>query len=162
MADADDGSDDARIAALEAALAAERAAREAAERALAGSEGRLRDVARREQDAIVRIARLSVGHGNLSLEDMLGELTEIAAATLGVERTSVWLLSEDHTSLCCLDLYERTPGATPRGPCSPPRSTRATSRRWRPAAPSTPTTRSPTRAPPSSATATWRRWASPR
>jgi two-component system cell cycle response regulator len=109
MPDADSGSDRARIAALEAALAAERAAREAAERALAGSEGRLRDVARREQEAIVRIARLSVGHGNVNLEDMLGELTAIAAVTLGVERSSVWLLSEDHTSLCCLDLYERTP-----------------------------------------------------
>jgi diguanylate cyclase (GGDEF)-like protein len=109
MADADDGSADARIAALEAALAAERAARETAERALAGSEGRLRDVGTREQDAIVRIARLSVGHGNLSLEDMLGELTETAAATLGVERTSVWLLSEDHKSLVCLDLYEKSP-----------------------------------------------------
>jgi diguanylate cyclase (GGDEF)-like protein len=109
MPDPDHGSDHARIAALEAALALERAAREAAERALALSEGRLRDVARREQDAIVRIARLSVGHGNVNLEDMLGELTAIAAATLGVERCSVWLLSEDHTSLCCLDLYERTP-----------------------------------------------------
>ena len=108
MADSDDGSGDPRIAALQAALAEERAAREAAERALAGSEGRLRDVARREQDAIVRIARLSVGHGNLSLEDMLGELTETAAFTLAVERTSVWLLSEDHSSLCCLDLYERS------------------------------------------------------
>jgi diguanylate cyclase (GGDEF)-like protein len=52
---------------------------------------------------------MSVGHGNVNLEDMLGELTAIAAVTLGVERSSVWLLSEDHTSLCCLDLYERTP-----------------------------------------------------
>src|SRR6188508_3402514 len=102
------GTDDARIAALEAALAAERAAREAAELALAGSEGRLRDVARREQDAIVRIARLSVGQGNLKLEEMLGQLTETAAVTLSVERTSVWLLSDDHRSLCCLDLYQKS------------------------------------------------------
>jgi diguanylate cyclase (GGDEF)-like protein len=101
-------SDDARIAALEAALAAERSAREAAEHALAASEGRLRDVARREQDAIVRVARLTVGHGNLRLEEMLAQLTETAAATLSVERSSVWLLSEDHRSLCCLDLYQRT------------------------------------------------------
>jgi len=107
--------DDARVAALEAALAAERAAREAAERALAGSEGRLRDVARREQDAIVRIARLSLRHGHLSLEDALGELTETAASTLAVERTSVWLLSQDHGSLCCLDLYEKSQGAHSAG-----------------------------------------------
>jgi diguanylate cyclase (GGDEF)-like protein len=115
MPDADRGFDDARIAALEAALAAERTAREAAERSLAASELRLRDVAGREQDAIVRIARLSVGQGNLSLEDMLAELTETAAATLSVERSSVWLLSEDHRSLCCLDLYERSRGAHSAG-----------------------------------------------
>jgi diguanylate cyclase (GGDEF)-like protein len=108
-------SDDSRIAALEAALAAERTAREAAERAHAASEGRLRDVAGREQDAIVRIARLSVGHGNLSLEGMLAELTETAAATLSVERTSVWLLSADHRSLGCLDLYQKSPGAHSAG-----------------------------------------------
>src|SRR6188474_1329663 len=101
MPDPDRGSADARIAALEAALAAERAAREGAERALSASEGRLRDVAGREQDAIVRIARLSVGQGNLSLEGMLAELTETAAATLAVDRASVWLLSEDHRSLGC-------------------------------------------------------------
>jgi len=115
MPDADRGSDDPRIAALQAALAAERTAREAAERALAASELRLRDVAGREQDAIVRIARLSVGQGNLSLEDMLAELTETAAATLSVERNSVWLLSEDHRSLCCLDLYEKSRGAHSAG-----------------------------------------------
>jgi diguanylate cyclase (GGDEF)-like protein len=64
-------------------------------------------VARREQDAIVRIARLTVGLGNLGLEEMLAQLTETAAATLSVERSSVWLLSEDHRSLCCLDLYQK-------------------------------------------------------
>ena len=114
MADTPHGSD-ARIAALEAALAAERSAREAAERALAGSEDRLRDVARREQDAIMRIARLSAGHGNLSLGEMLAQLTETASATLSVERTSVWLLSEDHRSLNCLDLYQKTSGSHSAG-----------------------------------------------
>ena len=115
MADADPRSVDARIAALEAALATERTARQAAERALATTEGRLHDVAGREQDAIVRIARLSVGNGNLSLEDMLAELTETASATLSVERTSVWLLSDDHRSLCCLDLYRKSLGTHSAG-----------------------------------------------
>jgi diguanylate cyclase (GGDEF)-like protein len=115
MAKGDKPSPDARIAALEAALAAERTAREAAERALAGSESRLRDVARREQDAIVRIARLSASQANLSREGMLAELTETASATLAVERTSVWLLSEDHRSLGCLDLYEKSRGAHSAG-----------------------------------------------
>ena len=49
-----------------AELVAERTLREAAERALEGSEGRLRDVARREQDAIVRIARMN----DLAWKDM--------------------------------------------------------------------------------------------
>jgi len=115
LADTHHGPDDARIAALEAALAAERSAREAAEKALAGSEDRLRDVARREQDAIVRIARLSAGQGNLSLQEMLAQLTETASATLSVERTSVWLLSDDHRSLCCLDLYQQSSGAHSAG-----------------------------------------------
>ncbi len=115
MANGDHASHDERIAALQAALAAERTARAAAELALSGSESRLRDVARREQDAIVRIARLSAGHGSLSLEDMLAQLTETAAATLSVERTSVWLLSDDHRSLCCLDLFQRSDGVHSAG-----------------------------------------------
>jgi diguanylate cyclase (GGDEF)-like protein len=115
MANGDHASHDERIAALEAALAAERTARASAEQALAGSEDRLRDVARREQDAIVRIARLTVGQGNLNLEDMLAQLTETAAATLSVERTSVWLMSEDHRSLGCLDLYQKTAGTHSAG-----------------------------------------------
>jgi two-component system cell cycle response regulator len=108
MPDPEDAPRDPRIAALEAALLVERDARAIAERALARSESRLRDVASREQAAIVRIARLSVGRGDLSLEAMLGELTETAAAMLGVERTSVWLLSDDRSSLLCLELFEKT------------------------------------------------------
>jgi diguanylate cyclase (GGDEF)-like protein len=106
LADCDNNSRDAHIAALEAALSAERAARVAAERELAASRERLHDSTRREQDAIVRIARLSAGRADFDLGDMLAELTEAAAATLHVDRTSVWLLGDDRKSLHCLDLYE--------------------------------------------------------
>lgn len=36
-------------------------------------------------------------------------ITETAAEALDVERVSVWLLSDDRTSLRCVDLFERTP-----------------------------------------------------
>jgi diguanylate cyclase (GGDEF)-like protein/PAS domain S-box-containing protein len=39
----------------------------------------------------------------------LNRLTEAAANTLGVERTSVWRLADDGSGIECLDLYERTP-----------------------------------------------------
>lgn len=109
------GALEQRVVALEAALASERAAREAAERDLAGSASRLRDMVRRGQDAIVRIARLSAARVDVSVGAMLAELTETAAATLEVERTSVWLLSSDRRSLCCLDLFERTSGVHSAG-----------------------------------------------
>jgi len=115
LADRDDNSNNSRIAALEGALAAERAARGAAERELAASCDRLRDATQREQDAIVRIARLSAGRSDFSLSDMLAQLTETAAVTLHVERTSVWLLSDDRKSLSCLDLYELSRAAHSRG-----------------------------------------------
>jgi diguanylate cyclase (GGDEF)-like protein len=115
LAEHDNNSDDTRIAALEAALATERAARVAAERDLADSRERLRAMTQREQDAIVRIARLSAGRNDFSLTDMLAELTETASATLHVDRTSVWLLGEDHKSLRCLDLYEHSRGTHSSG-----------------------------------------------
>jgi diguanylate cyclase (GGDEF)-like protein len=105
----------ARLAWLEAALKAERDARARAERALAESERRLREAAAREQAAIVRIARLSLGRDDLSLEAMLGELTETACAMVGVDRASVWLLSEDRRSLLCLELFERSAGVHSEG-----------------------------------------------
>jgi PAS domain S-box-containing protein len=36
------------------------------------------------------------------------QITRIAAQTLEVERASVWLYSDDHTKILCLDLYERS------------------------------------------------------
>ena len=44
----------------------------------------------------------------LPLRDSLRHITEVAAATLGVERTSVWLFTADRTSIRCLDLFLRS------------------------------------------------------
>jgi two-component system, cell cycle response regulator len=104
-----------RIADLEAALSVHRAAREAAERDRVISEVRLRETAKREREAIVRIARLSAGSADPGIGAGIAELTETASALLAVERTSVWLLSSDRRSLCCLDLFERSRGAHSAG-----------------------------------------------
>ena len=40
------------------------------------------------------------------LNDSLSDITRIAAETLGVERSSVWLLSDNKQSIRCFDLYE--------------------------------------------------------
>ena len=44
------------------------------------------------------------------LNMMLGILTESAAQMSGVERVSIWALTDDQQELRCLELYERTPG----------------------------------------------------
>jgi PAS domain S-box-containing protein len=36
-------------------------------------------------------------------------ITETATTTLGLERASIWLYNEDHSTLRCVDLYELTP-----------------------------------------------------
>ena len=42
-------------------------------------------------------------------------VVRVAAATLGVERASVWLLSEDHQSLRCAVLYSLSSGTYSQG-----------------------------------------------
>lgn len=44
-----------------------------------------------------------------SLDMTLCILTESAAQMSGVERVSIWALTDDHQELRCLELYERTP-----------------------------------------------------
>lgn len=58
------------------------------------------------------IASLSRGayFREASLEMMFSILTESAAQMSGVERVSIWALTDDHQELRCLELYERTPG----------------------------------------------------
>ncbi|MCI0655008.1 MAG: ATP-binding protein [Methylococcaceae bacterium] len=69
--------------------------------ALRGSEDRLI----RQNRALSRIARSeSINSGDLQLT--MKTLTETTAATLRVERASIWLFNEARTELYCADLYE--------------------------------------------------------
>jgi PAS domain S-box-containing protein len=58
------------------------------------------------------IASLSRGSyfREASLGMMLSILTESAAQMAGVERVSIWALTDDHQELRCLELYERSAG----------------------------------------------------
>ncbi|MBK7858052.1 MAG: diguanylate cyclase [Archangiaceae bacterium] len=49
------------------------------------------------------------------IEAAMHQLTEVAAATLKVERASVWSFSEDRSRLLCTDLYERSRGTHSSG-----------------------------------------------
>ena len=56
------------------------------------------------------IACLSRGayFGEASLDMTLSILTESAASICGVERASIWALTDDHRELRCLALFERS------------------------------------------------------
>jgi diguanylate cyclase (GGDEF)-like protein len=64
------------------------------------------EMALRHQQALVRLA----GHSpdGTELSSVQRELTKVAAATLGVERASVWHLSPDGAEMRCEELYERS------------------------------------------------------
>lgn len=63
------------------------------------------------------IASLSRGayFKEASLDMMLSILTESAAQMSGIERVSIWALTDDHQELRCLELYERSTGRHSRG-----------------------------------------------
>ena len=71
------------------------------------------EMALRHQHALVRLAGLSPDGTELS--SVRRELTKVAAATIGVERASVWLLSQDGTELQCEELYEHSQDRYSRG-----------------------------------------------
>jgi diguanylate cyclase (GGDEF)-like protein/PAS domain S-box-containing protein len=75
--------------------------RKDAESALHASEERLR----RQNAVLVDLAQSKLHNGDL--ETALRVIMETAAATLEVERTSVWLYNDERSSICCADLYER-------------------------------------------------------
>lgn len=68
----------------------------------------------RQRDALVRLtvetAASGADHGAA-----LALITEIAARTLNVERTSVWRYDEDRGSIRCVDLFERRDGRHSEG-----------------------------------------------
>ena len=61
--------------------------------------------AHRQRAAITKLAiDKNLSGGNLS--EGFRKLTKIVSATLGVERVSIWILSEDETELRCISMYE--------------------------------------------------------
>jgi diguanylate cyclase (GGDEF)-like protein len=104
-----------RVARAEAEARSGEAARELAEarRALHARSEELRrnvsefqEMALRHQQALVRLAGLSPDGAGLSRVQR--ELAKVAAATIGVERASVWLLNPDGSEMRCEELYERS------------------------------------------------------
>ncbi|MBW4496222.1 MAG: PAS domain S-box protein [Oscillatoria princeps RMCB-10] len=76
--------------------------RKRTEEALQQSERRLR----RQQAGLMALAKSKPLYtGDFSAA--LGDITQIAVNTLGVERASVWFYSSDGSKLCCADLYEQ-------------------------------------------------------
>lgn len=66
------------------------------------------------QEGIASLSR-GVYFKEASLDMMLSILTESAAQMSGVERVSIWALTDDHHELSCLDLYERASGQHSKG-----------------------------------------------
>ena len=64
---------------------------------------------RRQQGALLALVS-NERYANLPLEEALAYITEMAGNILDVERTSVWLFSEDRTRLICRSLYRRSLG----------------------------------------------------
>nr|MBP6606493.1 PAS domain S-box protein [Nitrospira sp.] len=66
---------------------------------------RTENLLRRQQTALFELTRNSIIQSGV-LEPALKEITRVTATTLEVGRTSIWLLSEDHRTIRCKDLYE--------------------------------------------------------
>ena len=62
---------------------------------------------RRQQAALLELV-LNGRRATLSLGDALARITGMAGTTLDVERTSVWLFSDDRSHLICRSLYRRS------------------------------------------------------
>jgi len=64
---------------------------------------------RRQQGALLELVSDGRDTG-LTLDDVLARITRVAGTTLEVERTSVWLFSNDRAKLVCRSLYRRSLG----------------------------------------------------
>ncbi|MBS0170502.1 MAG: PAS domain S-box protein [Nitrospira sp.] len=69
---------------------------------------------RQQQTALFELTRNSVIQSGV-LEPALHEITRVAAATLKVQRCSIWLLSKDHVLLQCKELYDSRTGTHASG-----------------------------------------------
>jgi signal transduction histidine kinase len=59
-------------------------------------------------EALLTLARSTFGDRD-EIEEVMREITAVAANTLDVERASVWLFANQESILRCVQLYERTP-----------------------------------------------------
>ncbi|WP_198017815.1 PAS domain S-box protein [Oscillatoria acuminata] len=75
-----------------------------AEASLRRRENRLRQYSR-VLGELAKSPSLNQGDLQASLE----QITVAVTQTLNVERASIWLYTEDHRSICCIELYERSP-----------------------------------------------------
>jgi diguanylate cyclase (GGDEF)-like protein len=64
---------------------------------------------RRQQAALLDLVS-SERAARISIDDAFARITEVAGTTLDVERTSVWLFSDDRNELVCRSLYRRSLG----------------------------------------------------
>ena len=80
-------------------------ARRAAEEALRATMLRLS----RQNNVLAEKAR-DAGSLAANLNDSLRMITELAAQTLDVARTSIWFYNDDQTKICCADLFEKDTG----------------------------------------------------
>jgi diguanylate cyclase (GGDEF)-like protein/PAS domain S-box-containing protein len=69
---------------------------------------------RRQNTVLVELARRASIHSG-DLQAALRELTEAAAQTLDVERSSIWFFTHDRQAIRCVDLFERTTGVHTSG-----------------------------------------------
>ena len=86
------------------------------------TERKLVEEALRESEVRARaqrfaIASLTLDKGVLEgdLPASLDRITETVATTMNTARASVWTLSEDHSELCCLSLFEAGPNRHSKG-----------------------------------------------
>jgi len=70
---------------------------------------------RRQQGALLALVT-DERDDNLPLDDTLARITKVAGTTLDVERTSVWLFTEDRSKLVCRSLFRRSLGRQMAGP----------------------------------------------
>ncbi len=70
-----------------------------------------RDRTIRHQEALLKLVREPFD----TLEQAYHCITEVVANTLEVERVSLWVFDEHHTTMTCLNLYERGPATHQHG-----------------------------------------------
>ena len=64
----------------------------------------------RQQQAALLALVSNKRDDNVSLDDRLARITHVAGTTLDVERTSVWLFTQDRSKLVCRSLFRRSLG----------------------------------------------------